>query len=83
MPVAGGATFQGSGGSIDNSNLVTSFKGKMKLVSSVTSEYNQTIRINTSILEIVSFLNISIFRTKNKEVEMVPFQILRKRLWLL
>lgn len=31
MPVAGGATFQGSGGSIDNSNLVTSFKGKMKL----------------------------------------------------
>ena len=45
MPVAGGATFQGSGGSIDNSNLVTSFKGKMKLVSSVTSSYNQTIRI--------------------------------------
>ena len=37
MPVAGGATFQGSGGSIDNSNLVTSFKGKMKLVSSATS----------------------------------------------
>ena len=45
MPVAGGATFQGSGGSIDNSNLVTSFKGKMKLVSSVTSSYNQSIRL--------------------------------------
>ena len=59
MPVAGGATFQGSGGSIDNSNLVTSFKGKMKLVSSVTSSYNPhlawgPLKIkNTSILEIV------------------------------